>query len=230
MGVFVCLGIGMLISLLTRGATDPKAVPTVGRVIVSALLFQVVLLAMIWRFLREQNIRWSEGFGLRRDVVNALGLGALVVGVFLPIAAMLQGAAISVMKHFNIETPMQAALQALLNSSSPGAIAALGVVTVLVAPIAEETLFRGILYPTIKQLGFPRAALWGTSVLFALIHFNLAAFVPLLLMALVLVWLYEKSDNLLAPIAAHVIFNAVNFGRAIYMILHDSAHKIPVQP
>ena len=230
MGVFVCLGIGMLISLLTRGATDPKAVPTVGRVIVSALLFQVVLLAMIWRFLREQNIRWSEGFGLRRDVVNALGLGALVIGVFLPIAALLQGAAISVMKHFNIETPMQTVLQALLNSSSPGAIAALGAVTVLVAPLAEELLFRGILYPTIKQLGFPRAAVWGTSVLFALIHNNLAAFVPLMLMAIVLVWLYEKSDNLLAPIAAHVIFNAVNFGRAIYMILHDSAHSIPVQP
>ena len=230
MGVFVCLGIGMLISLLTRGAADPKAVPTVGRVIVSALLFQVVLLAMIWRFLREQNIRWSEGFGLRRDVVNALGLGALVIGVFLPIAALLQGAAISVMKHFNIETPMQLALQAMMNSSSASEIAVLGVITVIVAPIAEETLFRGILYPTIKQLGFPRAALWGTSVLFALIHFNLAAFVPLLLMALVLVWLYEKSDNLLAPIAAHVIFNAVNFGRAIYMILHDSAHSIPVQP
>ena len=230
MGVFVCLGIGMLISLLTRGATDPKAVPTVGRVIVSALLFQVVLLAMIWRFLREQNIRWSEGFGLRRDRVNAIGLGALVIGVFLPIAAMLQGAAISVMKHFNIETPMQLALQAMMNSSSASEIAVLGVITVIVAPIAEETLFRGILYPTIKQLGFPRAALWGTSVLFALIHFNLAAFVPLLLMALVLVWLYEKSDNLLAPIVAHIIFNAVNFGRAIYMILHDNAHSIPVQP
>ncbi len=30
-------------------------------------------------------------------------------------------------------------------------------------------------------------------------------------LALVLTWLYEKTDNLLAPIAAHSLFNALNF-------------------
>ena len=34
---------------------------------------------------------------------------------------------------------------------------------------------------------------------------------PLLLLALLLTWLYEKSGNLLAPISAHVAFNALNF-------------------
>lgn len=230
MGLLVCYGVGMLLAQLLRGASDPKAVPTVGRVVVNALIFQFVLLAMIWRFLREQNVSWSDGFGLARSRVNAIGLGALAVGLFLPIAALMQGGALSLMKHFNIEAPMQLALQALLNSSSPAAIAVLGVITVVIAPIAEETLFRGILYPTIKQHGFPRAALWGTSVLFALIHCNLAVFLPLLMMALLLVWLYEKTDNLLAPVTAHVIFNAVNFGRAVYLIVHDHAHHLPAQP
>jgi membrane protease YdiL (CAAX protease family) len=34
--------------------------------------------------------------------------------------------------------------------------------------------------------------------------------VALFLLALVLTWLYEKTDNLLAPITAHAFFNAVN--------------------
>ncbi len=81
-------------------------------------------------------------------------------------------------------------------------------------------LFRGIIYPAIKQSGFPRAALWGTSLLFALIHLNLANFVPLVVLALMLTWLYERTDNLLASIAAHGTFNAAN---VIYLFASEHA-------
>jgi hypothetical protein len=86
----------------------------------------------------------------------------------------------------------------------------LGVFTVVIAPVAEEFFFRGMLYPFVKQLGRPRLAWFGVSFLFALIHWDAAAFVALFLLALVLTWLYEKTDNLLVPIVAHAFFNAVN--------------------
>jgi uncharacterized protein len=72
-------------------------------------------------------------------------------------------------------------------------------------------LFRGILYPSIKQFGYPRLALWSTSLLFAAVHMNTVTFVPLAALALVLTALYEWTDNLLAPVMAHVLFNALNF-------------------
>jgi len=81
---------------------------------------------------------------------------------------------------------------------------------IVLAPVGEELLFRGLLYPWIKQAGFPRMALWGTAILFAAIHINLVLFVPLLVLALALTALYEWSDNLLAPIVAHSVFNALN--------------------
>ena len=87
----------------------------------------------------------------------------------------------------------------------------MGTATILLAPVAEEMFFRGILYPAIKQAGFPRLALWGTSVVFAAIHLTPVIFLPLLVLALLLVWLYEKTNNLLAPIAAHSLFNGLNF-------------------
>jgi len=34
-----------------------------------------------------------------------------------------------------------------------------------------------------------------------------AALVPLFVLAVALTWLYERTDNLLAPIAAHSLFN-----------------------
>jgi hypothetical protein len=86
----------------------------------------------------------------------------------------------------------------------------LGVFAVVLAPVAEEFIFRGMLFPFVKQLGFPKLAWFGVSFLFALIHLNAPTFVPLFALALSLTWLYEKTDNLLAPITAHALFNAAN--------------------
>jgi membrane protease YdiL (CAAX protease family) len=82
---------------------------------------------------------------------------------------------------------------------------------VVLAPVVEEMLFRGILYPVIKELGYPRFALWSTSLVFGLVHANFMTFLPLTFLALLLVMLYEATDNLLAPILVHSLFNAVNF-------------------
>ena len=89
---------------------------------------------------------------------------------------------------------------------------------VIVAPIVEEILFRGILYPAIKQIGYPRFAALGTAILFALFHVNLVTFASLTVVALGLIVLYEFTDNLLAPIIAHSIFNASN----VFMIFFSS--------
>jgi membrane protease YdiL (CAAX protease family) len=93
----------------------------------------------------------------------------------------------------------------------------MGATAVLLAPVAEEMMFRGILYPVIKQVGYPRLALWGTSLLFAAVHLNAVTFVPLTVLALVLTALYERTNNLLAPIAAHLLFNALNFGMLLLL-------------
>ena len=173
--------------------------------------------------------------------------GLLAAVIFLPIGWGLQQASALVMTHlphWKMEPQEQLPIHALRVSLSWGGRLALGAAAVLLAPVAEEALFRGILYPAIKQLelprlalwgnsplfqgvlsrlfrrilypaikrlGFPRLALWGNSLLFAAIHMNLVTFVPLLVLALVLTALYERTNNLLAPITAHVLFNLLNF-------------------
>lgn len=225
LGVFLCLCVGGLLVGLVRGPADPKAVPSVARIVISALTFQGAVLVLTWRFLREQQSNWVQGFGLNGAWFNAIKLGVLAIGVFLPLGWGLQFISIQAMKAGGFEPAEQLALLALRNSGSAGQLIAMGLVTILLAPVAEEILFRGVLYPAARQYGFPRAALWGSSLLFATIHFNVAAFGSLLLLALLLVWLYERTGNLLAPIAAHVTFNAVNF--ALFFVLKDLPQKIP---
>jgi len=69
---------------------------------------------------------------------------------------------------------------------------------------------RGILCRQLRQVWSIQAAL-VTSLLFGVIHLNLMTLVPLTVLGIALVWLYEVTGNLLAPILAHSLFNLANF-------------------
>ena len=62
-----------------------------------------------------------------------------------------------------------------------------------------------------RDLGHRRMAIAASSLLFAAIHGSLALMLPLTVLAVVLVWLYEKTGSIIAPILMHAAFNAVNF-------------------
>jgi len=141
----------------------------------------------------------------------------LAISCFMPIGQLLQQGSLIVLERVGIRPVTQEAVVALRDVGHGFGLVSFVAITIIVAPFAEELLFRGILYPVIKQAGFPRLALWGSSVAFSGIHLNLAIFLPLLVLALVLVWLYEKTDNLLTPIVAHALFNATNL--ALFFLL-----------
>jgi membrane protease YdiL (CAAX protease family) len=219
--VLICFTIGLLTGALAgRFSAQRSDSVSTGRMVIATLSFQGAALAFMFRFLREHQVSWAEGFGLRNDRRRALLMGVVIALVFLPIGWGLQEASWQLMIHFpvfKLHPEEQQAVHALRTTASWVDRLSLGGAAVFLAPVAEEMLFRGILYPAIKQAGFPHFALWGTSVLFAAVHTNLVTFLPLMVLALVLTALYERTNNLLAPITAHAMFNALNFGRLLLL-------------
>ncbi len=188
--------------------------PSTLQMAVAALSFQGAALWLVARFLREQGVSWNDGFGLRERWGVALLTGVVLACMFLPVGWALQWLSSEALTRFmpwKGQPEEQQAVQTLRMASGWLPRSVLGVVTILLAPAAEELLFRGILFTWIRQWGYPRLAWWGTSLLFALIHLNTVTFLPLLVLALLLARLYERTGNLLAPIAAHALFNAFNF-------------------
>ncbi|HEV7925515.1 MAG TPA: CPBP family intramembrane glutamic endopeptidase [Verrucomicrobiae bacterium] len=221
LGVITTFCLGMLVSgLLIPSTTDsPQTRVAFWQIVLSACSLEIPALIWIGFFLRRHSVSWKEAFGLQMtSPLRAAAYGLLAAALFLPVAMGFRQLSESVMDlaHFNPQD--QAAVQTL---QDPGLTVAektaLGVIMIVFAPLVEEALFRGILYPAIKQSGWPRLALWGSSTLFALVHFNMVTFLPLLVFALVLVYLYETFQNLLVPIVAHAVFNAVNFLTIIFM-------------
>ena len=189
-------------------AFDPRFLP----VAVGAFTFHGMALVLTHFLLREHEVRWSEAFGFCSPRMGRSVLLAATIGVgVLPIAWSLARVSAKLMAQFHFDPVVQDTVQTLQTAEAGDLKILLGILAVLLAPVAEELVFRGILYPAIKQQGFPRLALWGTSLLFAAIHNNAMIFLSLTLLAVILTLLYETTDNLLAPILTHSLFNLANF-------------------
>jgi hypothetical protein len=208
----VCLG-GLLIGLLDKlGVVAFKLPDGLGAIVLGTLCFQGVTWGLIAFFLWQHELNWREAFGLRdAGLGRALGLAVILILVLLPVLWGLQAASDKLLTWWLHHPPEeQTAVELLENSKSVWFRVYLGGFAVLLAPVAEEFIFRGMLFPFFKQLGLPWVAWFGVSGLFALIHTNAVTFVPLFVLALALTWLYQKTGNLLASITAHACFNAVN--------------------
>ena len=81
------------------------------------------------------------------------------------------------------------------------------IVTAALAPLVEETLFRGVLAGTLLD-GGARLALPASAFAFAVWHMNLVSLRYYFLMGLVFGWLWLKR-GLVSSMAAHAAFNGV---------------------
>lgn len=89
----------------------------------------------------------------------------------------------------------------------------------IAAPVVEEILFRGYMYGTIRRLTNPLFAAVIIGGLFAVVHGNLPALLPLWAFSILLCLAYELTGCLWVPVGMHVFFNAVNI---VLMLLPES--------
>jgi membrane protease YdiL (CAAX protease family) len=84
------------------------------------------------------------------------------------------------------------------------------VTAVVLAPLAEEFFFRGLVQTKLASALRSRwAAIALAGVFFGLVHGDqLAAIAPLAVMGMILGFVYEYTGSLIGPILVHAVFNA----------------------
>ena len=76
-----------------------------------------------------------------------------------------------------------------------------------VIPIAEEFMFRGVLYQRYRETrGFYYAAIWS-ALFFSVTHNNTVQMIYTFLLGILLCYIYEKFGSMKAPIMLHVVLN-----------------------
>jgi membrane protease YdiL (CAAX protease family) len=122
------------------------------------------------------------------------------------VATMLAAIVAQLLAMFHIQPEPQIAEQ-FIDLANPW-IAVLA--TVVVAPIAEETFFRGVAFNAwAREYGVRRAVVLS-ALLFALIHGSLGALVPIFVLGVALAVIYRRTGNLASNIALHATFNGIS--------------------
>lgn len=80
----------------------------------------------------------------------------------------------------------------------------------VIPSIIEEILFRGIALREYSTVYGTCRAVIGTSVIYAIFHFDISAFVPQLILGLVIAYLVSCTGSLAIGILAHCIHNFFN--------------------
>lgn len=178
---------------------------------VGAIVFYIVMVAPVWLAARHEGFSLAQAVGMRGlDVRPAVVLAILLVPVEWYVGVV----------WFNVETSLRLNLPGrpspieFFGTSTIGVILGF-LVAGFVAPVAEEIVFRGVLYAQLRCAWGDVAAVLVSAAVFAAIHLNAMAFVPLMFVGVVLALLFRRSDSLWGSILAHGIYNIATFAIAL---------------
>ncbi|HEX7860653.1 MAG TPA: CPBP family intramembrane glutamic endopeptidase [Verrucomicrobiae bacterium] len=219
-GFYAAMILGIIVGAGYKGALAPSAANDVISFLLGILAFHGTTLVIVHLFLRQHRISWTEAFGFNEPRLGrTILLGVVVSVVVLPIALSLGSLTEQIVRLFSpaAEFKDQLPVEMLKQASSVYDLAMKAIAAIIFAPIIEEVVFRGVMYPAVKKYFSPQTALWAVAVIFALSHpFNVRALLPLVVIGIILSFLYETTRNLLAPMIAHALFNAANFVLFLY--------------
>lgn len=209
-GVVAALVFGSVaLGLLTQaGVSGFRSEVSFGSVMLKTLSFHGAVLVLGAIFLKFHDQGWRDVVG-ETNWKGCLVLAVAVLVVATPVLFGLKVLSGLALQKMGWPAEDQMAVE-MFRDASPLIRGYLAFFAVVLAPVAEEFFFRGLLFSVAKRRGWTKLGWIGVSFLFALIHANSPTFLSLFVLALALTWLYDKTEGLLAPILAHSLFNAAN--------------------
>ncbi|KAH9295779.1 hypothetical protein KI387_039367, partial [Taxus chinensis] len=180
---------------------------------VDQFLITAVGLAVIYAFVKPYQplpddlfrFEWKEPLNLYKGWLLWGGIGLIVAALGIA----LTGVALSALNGEPPQREVDALVQLLpLIGASNISTACLIGVTGILAPIYEETVFRGFLMTSLtKWFPTPAAVVLSASI-FAFVHLTPGEFPQLFALGAVLGFAYAQTRNLLTSITIHALWNS----------------------
>ncbi|XP_038713260.1 membrane-embedded CAAX protease MroQ isoform X2 [Tripterygium wilfordii] len=198
------------LSFVLTGLVESAAIPYLGLRIEELSLDEKAEILLVDQSITTAAVLgvifdWREPFNLQKGWLLWAGIG--LVAALLAIGAT--GAAMSFFGGENPqrETDALVKLLPLIGSSTISTACLVGITGVL-APVLEETLFRGFFMSSLtKWVPTPVSVLISAAV-FALAHLTPGEFPQLFVLGTMLGFSYAQTRNLLTPIVIHAFWNS----------------------
>lgn len=191
-------------AFLTRYTSDEAVLSYAGTSLMN-VLFILSAIAFL-RFSDSKPRLFSDKF----STLIALLKGAYSMFMSLAIFLCILAIWVAILNFFGANLKEQAAVEFFKNLEPPALKISAMLAVVVLAPIWEEFFFRGFIYGAIKMHFGSAISAIVTSVFFAFIHASLYAFLPIFVLSLLFIFLYEKNGDLRVSMGAHSLFNLFN--------------------
>lgn len=197
------------LGLAAMGGEKPTAFTAEGLVL--AMFSQLVPLGMVLMIIHLRGVNLSDFLHLRWKQFYLVFLiapaGVLIANAFNVLLFFVDYQT-WMTKFFGDDASQQAIITIYQGTDSLLIRGMMAVMVVIIAPIAEEVIFRGYIYPVTKKYTRPVFAVLMTSLIFGVVHLNISALLPLVFLAIILTLAYEYTGSIWAPISIHALFNA----------------------
>lgn len=188
------------------GAVDKISLPQLETLVGMTAVKAGLLLLALWLGSSGPLAAW--GFHLRQWP-RQLAAGLLTVA-----ASMAPVLAVLLLTRPLRGAESQHALLKLLRAADAPTVLWVALAVLVAAPLVEELMYRVILQTNLEAWCGPRLALLVTAAVFSTVH-GWPDALPLLPLALVLGFVYQRSRSYLAVVLAHALFNLWNLAWAL---------------
>ena len=174
---------------------------------IAALSLDLALLAIVWlRVVRPGAITWKR-MGIEREGLA----GRLLIGLPLGVVLLATSAAVQLGLEAVGVRQTQSQIFGAVRGASLLEFAMVFLAGAVIAPVVEEIYFRGFVFRGYLDQKGERRAFAYSAGLFALIHLNLPALPPILIMGLLLAFIYHRTGSVIPGMVAHALNNATAF-------------------
>jgi membrane protease YdiL (CAAX protease family) len=199
--LWVLTEVALAVTAAVRPGAETDLVNLTGCVVLATSL---VVFAMARVHAREVSLRST--LGVARPAVLQLLLAVAAGGGLVPAASTVHRLLRARWPYDEAQNRLMESLNAVPNMRARIVYVACACV---VLPLADELFFRGILFGQLKRSAGARTAAIGTAVFYAVSQLDHRVLPTALLLGLALAHLRERTGTVLAPVAAHVAYEAV---------------------
>jgi membrane protease YdiL (CAAX protease family) len=206
-GILVGIVAGILFAAVEDLSDDAEMAVVLGT---GLALYVALMGAVAWFSVRRYSCGW-QALGFRPAVSGGWWLPVAVAVAFLVAAHVVWVIYVLIVELLGIGGLVPEGNLPEGMFDNPLILPLVAAVVLVAAPIAEETFFRGFLFPTLRvRWGVFWAAL-ASGLLFGAFHFNLGLLIPFTVIGMFLAYAYAFSGSLWTSIFAHFAFNVIGF-------------------
>lgn len=198
------------VQLWTGGAEDRLDALQGPLAVAQTLALQGAALVWIVRVWGGSRAHWRKRFGMDRHWIRDIFHGVWGYAAAAPLVIVAALGWRFLLKRWGIEVAPQDLLNLVAGDPTGWLARYLLFVAIVLAPISEELVFRGLALPLFSRKAGVVAGVTASALLFALLHMNIGAFGPIFVFGLALGAAYVVTGQLRVPIVMHMAFNGVN--------------------